>query len=403
MREKLTYRSTMAACYLGYVTQAIIVNFMPLLFVTFQKEFAVTLDKLGLLVTVMFVTQLLVDLVVTGLSRWFPFRRTGVAAHVLAVLGLVSLFVLPGVLSDPYVGLLLATVLLSVGGGLIEVLISPITDAIPSQSKVGAMSLLHSFYCWGFLGVVLLSTLFFVTVGTAHWRLLVLLWALVPLVTAGLFAIVPLPEKPEEQTAHHTPLRKLLSGGVFWLLMLLMVCSGAVEQAATQWASLFAESGLRVSKTMGDLLGPCAFAALQGVSRVVFARASEKHDPCRLLLLCSGGCVVSYLLIILSPWPLLSLLGFGLCGIAVGPMWPGTLSLSAARYPTGGTAMFALFALCGDLGCSVAPGLVGAVSNGLQQAGQPLLTSLRAGIGAAGVFALLLVTGLWALRRGQRI
>ena len=193
MSKTLTYRSTMVACYFGYVTQAIIVNLMPLLFVTFQKEFAVTLDKLGLLVTVMFVTQLLVDLVVTAFSRWFPFRRTGVAAQVLAVLGLLGLCVLPGILPDPYVGLLVATVLLSVGGGLIEVLISPITDAIPSQSKVGAMSLLHSFYCWGFLGVVLLSTLFFVTVGTAHWRLLVLSWALVPLVTAVLFSIVTLP------------------------------------------------------------------------------------------------------------------------------------------------------------------------------------------------------------------
>ena len=401
--KKLTFRSTTAACYLGYVTQAISINLLPLLYVTFQNEFSVSLDRIGLLVTVLFATQLLMDLLATRFSHLISYRSGCVAAHVFAALGLVGICFLPDLTADPYVGLLLSGICLSVGGGLTEVLISPMVDAMPGEQKTGAMSLLHSFYCWGFMAVVLLSTLFFVTLGTARWRLLALLWAVVPAVTAVLFCLVPMPDKPEERDGGRgMSLRQLFSSRTMWLLMLLMVCSGAAEMAPAQWASLFAESGLQVSKTTGDLLGPCAFACLQGLSRVAFAGFSSRQDPRRLMAACGALCVVGYLTVVLSPWPLLSLIGFGICGVAVGPMWPGVLSLGSARFPVGGTAMFALLALCGDLGCCAAPAVVGWVSEGLQQNGASVQEALKNGMGLCVLFPVMLFVGLLLLGRRKK-
>ncbi len=401
--RKLTFRSTTAACYLGYVTQAISINLLPLLYVTFQNEFSVSLDRIGLLVTVLFATQLIIDLLATRFGHLISYRAGCVAAHVFATLGLVGICFLPGLTADPYVGLLLSSICLSVGGGLTEVLISPVVDAMPGDQKAGAMSLLHSFYCWGFMAVVLLSTLFFVTLGTAQWRLLALLWAVVPAVTAVLFCLVPMPDKPEERAGGQgMSLRQLFSSRTMWLLMLLMICSGAAEMAPAQWASLFAESGLQVSKTTGDLLGPCAFACLQGLSRVAFAGFSSRQDPRRLMAACGALCVVGYLTIVLSPWPLLSLIGFGICGVAVGPMWPGVLSLGSARFPVGGTTMFALLALCGDLGCSAAPAVVGWVSEGLQQTGASLQEALKSGMGLCVLFPVVLFVGLLLLGRRKK-
>lgn len=399
--KKPDFRLTTAACYLGYVTQAISINLLPLFYVTFQSEFAVSLDKIGLLVTVLFLTQLLIDLLATRYGNRLSYRAGCVAAHVFATLGLVGICFLPGLTADPYVGLLVSSICLSIGGGLTEVLISPVVDAMPNDKKAGAMSLLHSFYCWGFMAVVLLSTLFFMTLGTGRWRLLALLWAVVPAVTAVLFCLVPMPDKPEgEDGQRGMSLRQLFGSRAMWLLMLLMVCSGAAEMAPAQWASLFAESGLQVSKTMGDLLGPCAFACLQGISRVVFAGFSSRQDPRRLMAACGALCVVGYLTIVLSPWPLLSLIGFGICGIAVGPMWPGVLSLGSARFPVGGTTMFALLALCGDLGCALAPAMVGWVSEGVQQAGSSLQEALKSGMGLCVLFPVALFVGLlWLGRR----
>lgn len=401
--KKPNFRLTTAACYLGYVTQAISINLLPLFYVTFQNEFKVSLEKIGLLVTVLFLTQLIIDMLATRYGNRLSYRSCAVAAHVFAALGLVGVCFLPGLTADPYVGLLLSSICLSIGGGLTEVVISPIVDAMPGDKKAGAMSLLHSFYCWGFMAVVLLSTLFFVTLGTAQWRLLALLWAVVPAATAVLFAFVPMPDKPEgEDGGKGMSLKQLFTSRTMWLLMLLMVCSGAAEMAPAQWASLFAESGLQVSKTMGDLLGPCAFACLQGISRVVFAGFSSRQDPRRLMVFSGALCVVGYLIIVLSPWPLLSLVGFGICGIAVGPMWPGVLSLGSARFPVGGTAMFALLALCGDLGCSLAPAVVGWVSEGVQQSGSSLQEALKSGMGLCVLFPVLLFIGLVMLGRKKK-
>lgn len=402
MRITHSYRATLIACFLGYVTQAIAINLLPLLFATFQREFAVSLKKLGLLITVSFLVQMAVDLLASRFGDKLGYRAGSIAAQAAAVLGLVSLSVLPYCLPDPYVGLMIGTVLMAIGGGLVEVLISPIVDALPSGGKPGIMSLLHSFFSWGFLAVVVLSTVYFVACGIEHWRWLPLLWAIPPFVTGVLFCLVPLPEPKTEEGGNKTVLRRLFASPQFWLMMLLMLCAGSSEIAASQWASLFAEVGLGVPKAMGDLLGPCGFALLMALSRVYFAGGQRAKNMTRSLTACGVGCVAGYLLIVLSQWPLLSLAGFGVCGFSVGLMWPGVLSLGAKEFPTGGTAMFSLLALCGDIGCSIGPGIVGGISNALQSAGQPTLLALKWGIAVATVFPLLLFVAVRIRHRKSR-
>ena len=403
----LTYRHTRNACFVGYVTQAIVNNLSPLLFLTFQQEFSISLGQISLIITLNFAVQMLVDLLSAHFVDKIGYRTCIVAAHLVTVLGLAGLSVLPRIMA-PYAGLLVATLLNAVGGGLLEVLVSPMIEALPSQHKEREMSLLHSFYCWGHMAVVLLSTGYFLLLGTKNWRFLPLFWALVPLLNGLVLLKAPLCTLQAE--GRNLSIGKLVQMPLFWLLFLLMICSGASEQAVSQWASLFAEEGLSVSKTMGNLLGPCAFALLMGLSRMLFSKSAL---PIRKALILSGAlCAVSYLIVIFSPWPLLSLVGCALCGFSVGVMWPGVFSLSSQLLPAGGTAMFALLALAGDIGCCSGPSLVGAVSDGALSAGQtasgllssvanPAQGALRLGFLAAIVFPLLLMICMLVLRKKQ--
>ena len=394
------YGITKVACYLGYITQAIAVNLMPLLYVTFQTQFSVSLTELGIMTTVLFVTQILVDLLAVRLGGKLSYRVGCVAAHIFAVTGLVGLCFLPSCFPDPYLGVITAAVFIAIGGGLIEVLISPVIDAIPGDRKAGEMSLLHSFYCWGFVLVVLLSTLFFRVIGIAFWQWLILLWAVIPAVTAILFAFVPIPERCEQENPHDAKAGRVPLTGIFFLFMALMLFAGATEMGPAQWASLFAEEGLGVDKSVGDLLGPCAFAFFQGVSRITFAHFTRRWSANRLLALFGAICIVAYLVTALAPWPFLSLLGFCLCGFGVGPMWPGVLSLASARFPTGGTRLFAALALMGDLGCSVAPAVIGSVSDAFHFGGLSMTDALKGGIGVCTLFpALLFAALLWFGRK----
>lgn len=360
MKKTLHYRHTIAASYLGYITQAIVNNLAPLLFVTFMTEFDLTLEKITLITTVNFVVQLLVDLLSTRLVDRIGYRISIVSAHIFAVVGLLGMAVLPSVL-PPMVGLMIAVVIYAIGGGMIEVLISPIVEACPTDGKSAAMSLLHSFYCWGHMALVLLSTLFFALFGTQHWRVLTMLWVLIPLLNAVYFCFVPLyPIVPEE--TKQMPLRKMLGNRVFWLLMAMMLCAGASEQAMSQWASTFAEQGLHVSKTMGDLLGPCAFALTMGTARALYGRFADRLPLKTAMLASCALCVACYLLASLSGNALWALVGCAMCGFSVGIFWPGTFSAAAVALPGGGTALYALMALAGDLGCSAGPTTVGMVS-----------------------------------------
>ena len=383
------YRRTLYASYLGYITQAIINNLAPLLFVLFQDEFHISVAQIGFLVTYNFGIQILVDVLAARYAERLGYKPCIVVAHVLCAAGLVGLGVLPGLML-PYAGLLLAVTVYAVGGGLIEVLISPIVQALPTDEKSSAMSLLHSFYCWGHAAVVILTTLFFWLVGTAYWRLLTALWAILPAANAVLFVGCPIRVLLED--AGPMPVKQLLRMGMFWLFAILMVCSGAAEQAMSQWASYFAERGLRVSKSMGDLLGPCLFALLMGLSRLFYGIKGEKIPLERFIIFSGILCIASYLIAVLAPLPVLALVGCGLCGLSVGILWPGVFSLAAEYCPQGGTAMFALLALAGDVGCSSGPSLVGAVAQGFH--GQ-----LKAGLLAAIVFPVVLSVGVRFLKR----
>ena len=298
--------------------------------------------------------------------------------------------VFPFLFSNAYAGLIVAVLINAIGGGLIEVLISPIVESLPGDEKASAMSLLHSFYCWGHVSVVIISTLYFVTVGISKWYLLTIFWAIIPFFNAFFFSKVPL--HTVEAEAESLPIRKLFSMKIFWMFLILMICSGASEQAMSQWASLFAESGLKVSKTLGDLLGPCAFAVLMGVSRVFYGKFGAKIKLKKFIIASGFLCIISYLLATLSPYPLLSLVGCGLCGLSVGIMWPGTFSLSCQYCPQGGTALFALLALGGDIGCAAGPGLVGVVSNLAND-------NLKSGLLFAMVFPIVMVIVTGMLRK----
>ena len=360
---KLTAKHTVRASYVGYLTQAITINFAPLLFLTFEKTYGISMGKISLLIAISFLTQLSADMIWAKFSEHFHPRAGAILAHVFAIVGLTGFAWLPDLLPSPYLGLILSVMLAAVGGGIVEVLISPIVEACPTEEKSSAMSLLHSFYSWGLAGVVLLSTLFFSTVGIEHWRILSCLWALVPAVGAIAFCFVPIydlnPPVESEEIHSNQPRPSLLRSGIFWIFFIMMFCAGAAEQALSQWASVFAESGLGVTKAIGDVLGPCAFAILMGFARVLYGKSGGRINLLRFIVLSSLLCIIAYLIAALSPLPWLSLFGCALCGLSVGILWPGTYSLASARMPWGGVRMFALLAMAGDIGCLTGPAAAG--------------------------------------------
>lgn len=386
MNIRQNFNHTIAASFTGSAVQAIINNFAPLLFLTFQASYGISLDRIALLVTINFGVQLFVDLLATKFADLLGYRTCIVIAHICSAAGLIGLAVLPELFADHYIGLVAAIAIYAIGGGLIEVLVSPIVEACPTKRKAATMSLLHSFYCWGHVFVVLVSTAFFSLAGINNWKILAFCWAVIPLVNTFYFMLVPIRRPVGE--AEGLSVRKLARVKVFWVMLLLMMCSGACEQAVSQWASTFAEAGLGVTKTIGDLAGPCMFAVLMGLARVFYARFSEKIALERFMFLSGVLCVISYLLISLVPSPVIGLIGCGLCGLSVGILWPGSFSIASREIPLGGTAMFALLALAGDLGCSTGPTFVGFVSGAFND-------NLKVGILAAIIFPLLMLLGLF--------
>lgn len=387
---KLTYQNTIISCFIGYIVQAIVNNFVPLLFLTFQNTYNIPLDKITLLVTFNFGVQLLTDLIAGKYVDKIGYRTSIVLAHLFSALGLILLTVLPEIL-NPFSGVLIAVMIYAIGGGLLEVLVSPIMESCPTDNKESAMSLLHSFYCWGHVGVVLISTLFFHFAGIGNWRFLACVWAIIPIINGIFFLKTPIaPLLSEEEQEMST--KELFLNKTFWLLMLMMLCAGASEQSVSQWSSTFAEQGLGISKTAGDLAGPMTFAILMGLSRALYGKFAAKINLQKFMLASSILCIISYLLTSLTLNPLISLVGCALTGLSVGIMWPGTFSTAAASLRTGGTTMFALLALAGDFGCSAGPTLVGLVSNATTG-------TLQTGILAAVIFPVLL--GVCILKRRQ--
>ena len=389
---KSKYQKTLIACYLGFITQAITANFAPLLFLTFHRTYQISLGRIAFISTAFFFTQLLVDLFCAKYVDRIGYRRSVIASEVFSAAGLIGLAFLPSLLPDPYVGILISVIIYAMGSGLIEVLVSPIVEACPFDNKDSVMSLLHSFYCWGSVGVILLSTIFFAIFGIENWRILSCVWALIPLFNTFNFISCPIESLTEEGEGFS--IRQLFHIPIFWIALILMVCAGASEISMAQWASAYVESALGISKSIGDIIGPCLFAVMMGMSRSFYGKYGENIDLMKFMIGSGALCLVCYLLSALAPLPFLNLVGCAVCGFSVGIMWPGTISIASKKIPLGGTAMFALLAMAGDLGGSVGPGIVGFVTQNAND-------NLKVGMLAGCVFPTVLVLSVLLLK-GKR-
>jgi fucose permease len=407
---KLGFRDTLHACYIGYISQAIVNNLAPLLFIIFQTRFDLNYEQVGRLILINFGTQIAADFIAVKFADRMGYRTGAVLAHLFCAVGLILLGILPLLLPSAYVGLVIAVVVYALGGGFIEVLISPIVESLPGDAKASAMSLLHSFYCWGQMLVVLFSTLALWGLGNDLWYILPIIWAVIPLYNLFRFLKVPfMPPIPEEKLMSG---KSLFGSKMFWLALLLMLCAGASELSISQWSSLFAEKGLGVSKVLGDLLGPCLFAVFMGAGRAAYGIWGQRIHLRHALLVCGGLCVVCYLITVFSPYPVFSLLGCAFCGLSVSLMWPGTFSMTAKMFPAGGTVMFGMLAVFGDIGAAVGPWAAGVVSDWSQnsallqrlsvQTGQELSQlGLKCGLFFAIVFPLILLIGVFVFRDKQ--
>lgn len=387
---KSKYQKTLIACYLGFITQAIAANFAPLLFLTFHRTYQISLGRIAFISTAFFFTQLLVDLFCAKYVDRIGYRRSVIASEVFSAAGLIGLAFLPSLLPDPYVGILISVIIYAMGSGLIEVLVSPIVEACPFDNKDSVMSLLHSFYCWGSVGVILLSTIFFAIFGIENWRILACIWALIPLYNTFNFISCPIESLTEE--GEGLSIRQLCHIPIFWIALILMVCAGASEISMAQWASAYVESALGISKSIGDIIGPCLFAVMMGMSRSFYGKYGENIDLMKFMIGSGALCLVCYLLSALATLPFLNLVGCAVCGFSVGIMWPGTISIASKKIPLGGTAMFALLAMAGDLGGSVGPGIVGFVTQNAND-------NLKVGMLAGCVFPTVLVLSVLLLKR----
>lgn len=387
---KSKYQKTLIACYLGFITQAIAANFAPLLFLTFHRTYQISLGRIAFISTAFFFTQLLVDLFCAKYVDRIGYRRSVIASEVFSAAGLIGLAFLPSLLPDPYVGILISVIIYAMGSGLIEVLVSPIVEACPFDNKDSVMSLLHSFYCWGSVGVILLSTIFFAIFGIENWRILACIWALIPLYNTFNFISCPIESLTEE--GEGLSIRQLCHIPIFWIALILMVCAGASEISMAQWASAYVESALGISKSIGDIIGPCLFAVMMGMSRSFYGKYGENIDLMKFMIGSGALCLVCYLLSALAPLPFLNLVGCAVCGFSVGIMWPGTISIASKKIPLGGTAMFALLAMAGDLGGSVGPGIVGFVTQNAND-------NLKVGMLVGCVFPTVLVLSVLLLKR----
>ena len=387
---KTDYKITLHASFVAYIVQAIVNNFIPLLFVMFQTNYNIPLYKITFLITINFIVQLIIDISSTEFADKMGYKASVIIAHICSTAGLILLTILPDIMSDAYAGIVISVVVYAIGGGLIEVLISPIVEACPTDNKEKAMSLLHSFYCWGCMLVVIVSSVFFALFGIVNWKILTLMWSIVPIMNACLFASAPI-YSLHKNGETGLSLRQLFSKKIFFIMIIMMLCAGASEQAVSQWASAFAEQELGISKTIGDLAGPMAFAALMGTSRLIYGIKGDKLNLDKFMKYSCLLCIFSYLCLALVPIPAINLMGCAVCGFSVGILWPGTFSKASSAIKGGGTALFAMLALAGDIGCSVGPTLVGMISSSFGN-------NLRAGIFAALIFPVVMILGV----RGSR-
>lgn len=390
--KKANYKGTLFACYAALVTQAITNNFTALLFLTFGSTYGLSLTDLAGLIGINFGVQIFVDFVTPFVVNKIGYRAGVTASQALSALGLVGLAFLPDLMPSPYIGLMISVIIYAIGGGMCEVLVSPIVESCPTENKAAHQGLLHSFYCWGHVFMILVSTAFFALFGIENWRVMALIWTVVPIASIVLYSVSPMYTPDDVGSGSMlSSVGKLAKTPLFWVMFLFMLLSGASEQGMSQWVSSFAEAGLNVSKTTGDLIGTCMFAVFMGSARAIFSKLSDKGKISTggFMIFSAALCITCYLTAALSQNAIISLIACALCGFSVGVMWPGSLSIASERITFGGTALFSYLALAGDLGCSAGPYLVGQVA---AAAGDDLKVGL---LSAAVIPALLLLSLVW--------
>ena len=393
MRNR-TFTGTKIACYIGYIVQGIINNIAPLLFVIFSDKFDISLARLSLLITINFGTQLIVDTLSIRFVDKIGYKKLAIISQAVTFIGLSCLSLLPNVLENSYVGIVIAIMLSAIGSGLTEVIISPIVESIPGEKKTAEMSLLHSFYCWGQVIVVALTTFMIKIFGNDLWYIAPAVWAIIPLFNTFNFASVPV--VPNLTKEEKTPFFKMLLSKQFILCIVIMICSGASEIAMSQWSSYFAEAGLKVSKMTGDLLGPCLFAIFMGTGRMIFGFIGEKINLKTALCCSAGFCAVCYLLTSIIDNSIISLIMCAITGLSVSIMWPATLSLAARMFSKAGGAMYSVLALSGDTGCTLGPWFISFISLKLSldnNGGE----ALKSGLGFGALFPILMIIAILLL------
>lgn len=384
-----SYKSTKIACFIGFVVQAIINNFLPLLFIIFNTQYSLNYEQLGRLLFINFFVQLIVDAFTPALVKKIGYRGAAIACHGLAAVGLCLLGILPLVFPNHIYACIVASIIIyASGSGIIEVCISPIVEMLPGDKKGADMAFTHSFYCWGQAFTVLVSTLLIFLIGQSSWQLIPMIWAVIPFFNMFNFIRVPIVEQPDDPIGKTA--KTLFKDRDFWIFAVIMICAGASEITMAEWASLFAQQALGISKTLGDLLSPCAFAVCMGSGRVVFGLLDGKFNPKKALILNNILCALCYVGVSVMDIPALSLIACALCGFSVSLSWPGTYSMAARHFPTGGTLMFSILALCGDFGCSIGPWLMGIVANS---------TTLQMGFLVSAIFPVVMVLTAPLLRK----
>lgn len=376
----VSYKRTKLACYTGLTVQAIINNFLPILFIIFQRDYGLSYEQLGRLLFINFAIQILADFLTPYIVKLIGYKGSAITCHFLATLGLVLLFVLPNIMADFYTAVVISVMVYAFSSGIIEVVMSPIMELIPQDNKTANMAFLHSFYCWGQALTVVVTTLLVKLLGFNDWRFIPLLWAIIPFLNMLFFTRVPVVEQPEQQNEKTS--RSIFKTREFICFAIFMLCAGANEIAMSEWASVFAQNALGVSKTVGDLAGPCAFAILMGSGRVIYAKFLCKFSYRKVTIVNSLLCLACYFAVAVCKVPAFSLLACAICGFSVSIAWPGTISLAAARFPNGGTMLFSICALCGDMGCSTGPWLLGAVAD---------ITDLNTGFLVCCIFPLAML------------
>ena len=393
----MSYKTTVKACYIGTICQAIITNLTAILFIPLGEQFGLSFTQLGILVMVNFTVQVTVSLVFGSIVDRFGFRRFIVAAHILAVIGMAwfaSANIMP---FEPYLVLLSGTIIFAVAAGFMELLLSPILNSIPTDEKSSAMSIMHAFYCFGFLGVALITTLLLLILGREAWPIITLLWLLVPLANVILFSICPM-AKPMP-TERQSSAKNVLTRPLFIVLVVTIFFAGSSEITFAQWTSAYLEEVIGLPKVVGDIAGVSMFALMMGVCRIGYGllkRRNVKWLPGQsvLMQIGSGLALISYVIMAATNNPVLALMACALCGLGVGLLWPGVLSLAVEAFPNAGTWMFAIFAAAGNVGAAVGPSVFGVVADGV---------GLRAGFLLATVFPVGGVVCLWVYHRLRKM